>query len=154
MRSALALGCVSLGLMLLASEGAAGKEAVCPPTPADYLGPFYEPDAPVRSSVGSGYVLEGTVRSSNGCSPIPGARIEFWLVGPNGRYDADHRATLLADKKGTYRFESNFPPPYSGRPSHIHLRISAEGFKTLATQHYPRLPETRVNLDLVITPAE
>jgi hypothetical protein len=36
----------------------------CTPTPADALGPFYLPDAPVRAKVGHGYVLRGTVRSA------------------------------------------------------------------------------------------
>ena len=109
----------------------------CDPTPVDYLGPYYEPDAPVRSRVGKGYNLRGVVISSTDCSPIANARIEFWLTNPAGSYDDDHRATIFSDGTGEYSFESNFPPGYSGRPPHIRIRISAEGFKTLATQHYP-----------------
>jgi protocatechuate 3,4-dioxygenase beta subunit len=37
--------------------------------------------------------------------------------------------------------ESNFPPGYSGRPPHIHIRISANGFRSLATQHYPEIDQ-------------
>jgi len=55
----------------------------------------------------------------------------------NGEYDDAHRATIIADASAAYRFESNLPPPYSGRPPHIHLRVSARNFKTLVTQHYP-----------------
>src|SRR5512143_2589901 len=43
-----------------------------PPTESDMLGPFYKPDAPVRSSVGKGYVLSGVVRSSKDCAPVKG----------------------------------------------------------------------------------
>jgi hypothetical protein len=32
--------------------------AACPATPGDALGPFYEPNAPVRSKVGTGHVME------------------------------------------------------------------------------------------------
>jgi protocatechuate 3,4-dioxygenase beta subunit len=46
------------------------------------LGPFYEPDAPERTSVGSGYVLSGTVLAAGSCEPIRDARIEFWLTDP------------------------------------------------------------------------
>ncbi|HEY4690756.1 MAG TPA: hypothetical protein VIK33_15680 [Anaerolineae bacterium] len=124
----------------------------CEPTPPDQLGPFYVPGAPERSSVGQGHVLSGVVRSSAGCSPIAGAQIEFWLAGSNGQYDDDHRATLFADAFGAYRFESNFPPPYSGRPSHIHIRVSANGYETLVTQYYPTDNQAEGTFDLVIAP--
>lgn len=125
----------------------------CKPTPADALGPFYVPDAPVRAKVGEGHVLSGTVRSAADCAAISGARIEFWLTNPAGNYDDDHRATLLAGQAGEYRFESNFPPPYTPRPSHIHVRVSAPGFRTLVTQHYPATGASGATFDLVLVPA-
>jgi protocatechuate 3,4-dioxygenase beta subunit len=124
----------------------------CRPTKPDMLGPFYKPNAPVRSSVGEGYVLQGTVRSAPACTPVAGARIEFWLTGPDGEYDDAHRATLFADAEGAYRFASNFPQPYSGRPPHIHIRVSGEGFNTLITQHYPQPDKTAASFDLILTP--
>jgi protocatechuate 3,4-dioxygenase beta subunit len=139
---------------LIYQHGITDSMAACHPTPQDALGPFYKPNAPMRSSVGKGYVLTGTVRSSKDCSAIEGARIEFWLADPNGRYDDDHRATLLSEKSGGYRFESNFPPPYSGRPSHVHIRVSAQGYKTLVTQHYPAQGRTGGDFDLILTPSE
>jgi len=145
-RSAEVLG---TGLVL----AAAGEDPRCPPTPAEPLGPFYEPNAPVRERVGQGYVLRGTVKSSADCQAIAGAQLEFWLAGPNGQYDEAHRATVFSDKSGRYRFESNFPPKYSFRPPHIHLRISAPGYETLVTQHYPAAGQTEGNFDLVLAPA-
>ena len=136
--------------MALAS---AGDDPRCPPTPPEPLGPFYKPNAPVRERVGEGYVLTGTVKSSADCQAIAGAEIEFWLAGPNGQYDEAHRATVFSDKSGRYRFESNFPPKYSWRPPHIHLRISAPGYETLVTQHYPAAGQTEGNFDLVLAPA-
>jgi len=124
----------------------------CEPTPPDQLGPFYVPGAPVRSSVGQGHVLRGVVRSSADCAPIANAQVEFWMAGPDGEYDDDHRATLFADASGAYRFESNFPPPYSGRPSHIHIRISAGGYETLVTQYYPADGQIDGTFDLVLIP--
>lgn len=132
---------------------AQGAGEPCAPTRPDSLGPFYKPDAPVRSHVGAGYVLSGVVRSSPDCSPVAGARIEFWLVNPEGSYDDDHRATLFADEKGSYRFESNVPVPYYGRPPHIHVRVSSEGYRSLITQHYPVQGETQGSFDLVLIPA-
>jgi protocatechuate 3,4-dioxygenase beta subunit len=124
----------------------------CEPTRSDMLGPFYSPEAPVRSAVGKGYVLTGVVRSSRDCSTISGALIEFWLTGPDGKYDDEHRAKMISEKKGRYRFESNYPPPYFGRPSHIHIRVSARGFKTLITQHYPDDGAKEAVFDLIMIP--
>lgn len=138
----------------LMAAGADNPGTKCEPTPSDYLGPFYKTDAPVRSSVGKGYELMGRVMSSATCAPIPHARLELWLAGPDGSYDDDHRATILTDKTGKYKFESNFPPGYSGRPPHIHIRISAEGFKTLVTQHYPTHGQTTGELDIVLVAIE
>ena len=133
----------------VASAGPAGK---CSPTEPDALGPFYKPEAPVRQSVGRGYLLGGTVKSSADCKAVPNARIEFWLVNPSGEYDDNHRATVYSGEKGTYNFESNFPPPYFGRPSHIHIRVSAKGFRTVVTQHYPQAGSKKGILDLVLVP--
>ncbi len=80
--------------------GAAGGPLNCKPTQPDMLGPFYEPGAPVRTSVGSGYVLSGAVLSAEDCKPIRNARIEFWLANPKGEYDDAHRATVLSGKRG------------------------------------------------------
>lgn len=124
----------------------------CVPTRPDAEGPFYKPNAPVRSRVDQGHLLSGIVRSATDCVPIAGARLEFWLAASNGQYDDDHRATMFSDSNGGYRFESNLPPPYAGRPSHIHIRASAEGFQTLITQYYPPAKETAGAFDLVLVP--
>ena len=126
----------------------------CRPTEPDMLGPFYKANAPVRSSVGRGYILDGVVRSSMDCSSIRSARIEFWLVGPDRQYDDNHRATVYSDDKGAFRFESNYPKSYYGRPPHIHVRVSAQGFKTLVTQHYPAEGKSGATFDLVLIPSE
>ena len=103
-------------------SGSQSSVKKCEPTRSDYLGPYYEPDAPLRSSVGKGYRLQGAVVSSANCNPIQNAQIELWLTNPAGSYDDDHRATTFSDHTGTYSFESNFPPGYYGRPPHIHIR--------------------------------
>jgi protocatechuate 3,4-dioxygenase beta subunit len=132
------------------SHTAKGRPANCKPTQPDMLGPFYEPGAPVRTSVGSGYVLSGTVLAAEECRPIPNAHIEFWLANPRGDYDDAHRATVLAGQRGGYRLESNVPVSYGGRPPHIHVRVTAPGYEELVTQHYPERGQRKANFDLVL----
>jgi protocatechuate 3,4-dioxygenase beta subunit len=114
------------------------------------LGPFYEPGAPVRTRVGSGYVLSGTVLAAEECKPVPNARIEFWLANPRGDYDDAHRATVFAGQRGEYRLESNVPVSYGGRPPHIHVRVRAPGYEELVTQHYPQRSQRKTDFDLVL----
>lgn len=146
-RLAAAVACCAA---VLAAAPGMSAAPVCRPTAPDALGPFYEPGAPVRSKVGSGYVLSGRVLAARTCRAIPRARIELWLVNRQGEYDDAHRATVLAGRRGGYRFESNRPPGYQGRPPHIHIRVSARGFRTLVTQHYPRGTRTRATMNLVL----
>jgi protocatechuate 3,4-dioxygenase beta subunit len=122
----------------------------CQPTNPDMLGPFYTPGAPERDTVGEGYLLEGVVRAAGSCAPLPGAMVEFWMAGPNGQYDDAYRATEITDAQGRYHFQSHFPPPYSGRPSHIHVRASAPGYQPLVTQHYPAQNSQGASFDLVL----
>ncbi|MDA8412571.1 MAG: hypothetical protein M0023_02175 [Desulfobacteraceae bacterium] len=122
----------------------------CAPTPQDEIGPFYRPNAPQRPKIGSGYVLEGTVRSAATCQPIPGARIEFWQAGPDGTYSDSYRATIIADQRGHYRLTTSFPPPYARRPSHIHILVDMRGYAGLITQHYPKAGQRRATFDLVL----
>lgn len=126
----------------------------CSPTPPDALGPFYTPGAPQRNAVGQGYIIQGVVRSAVDCSPIANAQVEAWMAGPDGEYRDEYRATFFTDENGTYSFESHFPPPYSGRPSHHHLLVSAVGYQTLVTQHYPVQGENQAIFDLVLVPSQ
>jgi catechol 1,2-dioxygenase len=132
------------------NHASGGVPANCKPTQPDMLGPFYEPGAPVRTSVGSGYLLSGAVLAAAECKPIPNARMEFWLANPRGDYDDAHRATVFAGQRGEYRFESNMPVSYGGRPPHIHVRVRAPGYGELVTQHYPERGQRKANFDLVL----
>jgi protocatechuate 3,4-dioxygenase beta subunit len=128
----------------------AGGHVNCKPTQPDMLGPFYEPGAPVRTSVGSGYVLSGRVLAVHECKPIPNARIEFWLANSRGDYDDAHRATVFTEERGEYRLESNVPVSYGSRPPHIHVRVTAPGYEELVTQHYPERGQRKAHFDLVL----
>jgi hypothetical protein len=144
---------LTLSCAFLAIPALPALAASCAPTEEDAEGPYYKPNAPVRSSVGKGYVLQGVVRSSRDCSPLPGARVELWLAGPAGGYDDAYRATIITDASGAYRFESNVPPPYYDRPPHIHLKVSAKGFSGIVTQHYPVAGRNAAIFDVVLVPS-
>ena len=145
---------LTLALVVLAGSAASGAgsaSSACAPTGSDSLGPYYEPGAPVRSKVGTGgYVLTGRVLATRTCRPLARARIEFWLVNEQGEYDDAHRATVFSRRNGSYRFESNRPVGYSGRRPHIHVRVSARGFRTLVTQHHPRASRRSATFNLVL----
>jgi hypothetical protein len=123
-----------------ACAGAAGYEE------PDTLSPTYRPGAPVRSVVGKGHVLTGTVRSRRDCAPVAGARVELWpeLAGQGHPYA--QRATVLTDAGGRYRFQSD-------PPEHIHMLVSAEGFEPLASNRYHPEGSASGRLDILLTPA-
>jgi len=125
---------------------------MCPPTPEDEMGPFYRPGAPLSSRIGTGYVLTGSVKSAVDCAPIPSPLIELWQTGPNGRYDDAHRAAIITDESGQYRFETDYPGAYFSRPAHIHIRVTAKGFRPLTTQHYLQKNTTEAVFNLVLVP--
>jgi protocatechuate 3,4-dioxygenase beta subunit len=127
-------------------------EVSCTPTAPDMLGPFYVPGAPVRDQVGKGYTLRGVVRSAQDCRILAEAMVELWMAGPDGAYDDAYRAVVYSDENGAYQFESHAPPPYSGRPPHIHLRVTAAEHAVLVTQHYPEQGVTEATFDLVLLP--
>jgi protocatechuate 3,4-dioxygenase beta subunit len=138
-------------LFLHATNGPA-LAVTCSPTPWDEIGPFYRPNAPERTSIGTGYLLSGTVRSAGDCRPLHNVRIEIWQTGPAGMYDDAYRATLFSDRSGRYRLETSVPQPYGRRPSHIHLLVDAKGFEGLITQHYPKKGKKGATFDLVLEP--
>lgn len=114
--------------------------------------PFYKPNSPLRSHVGTGFVLTGIVRSGIDCAAMPGARVEFWLRAPDGQYDDLHRGIVVTDSNGRYRIESNFPGGGDFLAPHIHLRVAVPGYKALATVFLPRAGTTAGTLDLVLEP--
>jgi protocatechuate 3,4-dioxygenase beta subunit len=153
------LGILSIFLLLWAlemactlSDATAESGFKCLPTAEDEMGPLYKPGAPVRQSVGSGYLLMGEVKSAADCQPVSGAKIEIWMAGPGGLYGDNWRATLFSSDKGTYHFTSHVPPNYgTGRP-HIHIKVTTDNYKELVTQHYPKSDAGMAVFDLVLIP--
>ena len=140
---------LAAGLLWLMSTSAISQNA-CAPTRPDAEGPFYTPNAPERSRTGRGLVVSGSVRSAGGCGPLEGARLEWWSADARGRYDDAHRATQVTDAAGRYRYETDFPGRYPGRPPHLHVRVTASGHRPLVTQLYPTAGQTALELDFVL----
>jgi protocatechuate 3,4-dioxygenase beta subunit len=123
----------------------ASAVTACAPTLDDGLSPSYLAGAPERSVVGHGHVLAGTVRSAADCHPIAGAKLEFWTEAPDGGHPDAFRATLFSDAMGNYRFECDMT-------DHVHMRISATGFATIASNRYHPGGQAEGRFDIVLTP--
>ncbi|MEK6246060.1 MAG: dioxygenase [Pseudomonadota bacterium] len=114
------------------------------PTPADIEGPFYKAGAPMRASLveagskAEKLALTGVVRSAD-CKPLANVTLDFWQADANGEYDNRgyrYRGVVTTDAQGRYRLETNLPPPYMGRPRHIHVKLQRPGGRVLTTQLY------------------
>jgi protocatechuate 3,4-dioxygenase beta subunit len=156
MRSATAIWWAVLTILVLgigpSLDLASTATPACAPTSPDSLGPFYEPNAPGRDSTGQGLIVSGIVRSARDCHALGEARIEWWSANSHGDYDVAHRATQQASTDGHYRYTTDFPGRYPGRPPHLHVRVTAPGHRTLVTQVYPQQAHTALTVDLVLTP--
>jgi len=139
------LACRSLLACVLALPLAAFGQPRCgAPTPDDIEGPFYKAGAPARASLAETgskagkLVLSGVVSSAD-CKPLAGVTLDFWQADANGAYDNRgyrYRGVVTTDAQGRYRLETNLPPPYMGRPRHIHVKLQRPGGRVLTTQLY------------------
>jgi protocatechuate 3,4-dioxygenase beta subunit len=129
-----------------APAAAAGACAGAAYEEPDTLSPTYRPGAPVRSVVGKGHVLTGTVRSRRDCAPVAGARVELWPEIAGQGHPDSQRATVLTAADGGYRFQSD-------PPEHIHMLVSAEGFEPLASNRYHPEGRPAGRFDILLTPS-
>lgn len=127
------------------------------PTPSDVQGPYYRPNAPVRTDL-FGASEEGTrveyrtqVVDTSG-NPIPGAMVDVWTADAKGVYDMESteyrgRARQTADGEGRTSFAAVRPGNYDlgvdpgtgerlFRPAHVHVKVSAPGFQPVLSQLY------------------
>ena len=135
---------ILLGAVLALPFAARGQQTCIDITPEDIEGPFYKAGAPVRSSMfdpaskAEKLVLSGVV-SLTDCKPLANALLDFWHADERGAYDNNgyrYRGLVRTDAQGRYRLATNLPPPYSGRPRHIHVKLQPPGGKILTTQLY------------------
>lgn len=110
-------------------------------------------------------LMHGVITDLDTKKPIPGAVIDIWQASSNGKYDFQDpdnqtpnnlRGKFRCNEKGEYWFYCLKPTAYSlptdgaagalftaldrhpMRPAHIHLMMTAEGYKPVTTQLYPR----------------
>ncbi len=120
-------------------------------TSTDMLGPFFREGAPERQIIppfdGSDEVplkVVGTIYGADCKSIISEAEIDIWHCDHQKVYDMDSaefrcRAKLHSDEHGQYWFQTYVPPPYGGRPKHIHYLIHGDSrYDALVTQLYFR----------------
>lgn len=84
-------------------------------------------------------MLTGLVLSMSACRPLAGVKLDFWHANDKGEYDTRgfrYRGIVETDAQGRYRLETNLPPPYMGRPRHIHVKTQMPGGPLLTTQLY------------------
>ncbi len=120
-------------------------------TTDDILGPFYRPNAPVRSDMifeglnGSKVNLKGKVYTDDCTTALENAKVEIWHCDTQGSYDNKsddflHRAQQSSDLDGNYGFQTILPGKYLNgklyRPAHIHFRVTHPEHKELISQIY------------------
>lgn len=129
---------------VLALPFAARGQGCGQPTPRDMEGPFYKAGAPARAVLvepgtrGERLLVSGRVLAPD-CRPAAGVLLDFWHADENGEYDNTgfrYRGKVTADAEGSYRVETILPPPYMGRPRHIHVKLQRPGGRVLTTQLY------------------
>ncbi len=149
MRDAIVHGLLCVLVVAAAAAPVVGQSR-CAPSRPDALGPFYTANGPERATTGRGLVVTGRVLTIERCTPLARARLEWWSANPSGDYDDAHRATQAADDEGRYRYETDVPGKYPGRPLHVHVRVTAPGHRALVTQIYPQPGQSAVDVDFVL----
>jgi len=127
----------------------ADNTSICDPTTTDILGPFFSEGAPETGSIvpedyeGDRLFLTGKLSATDCDTNIVAAVLDFWQADENGAYDNDgfkFRGKIISDENGNYNLETIIPGKYLNgsqyRPSHIHLKVQAEGYDDLVTQIY------------------
>jgi protocatechuate 3,4-dioxygenase beta subunit len=108
--------------------------------------------------------MHGTVTDAKTGAPIPNAVVDIWQASANGKYDFQDddqsennlRGKFRTNEKGEYYYYCYHPTAYSlptdgpagallrlldrhpMRPAHIHLMVSADKYKQVTTQLFPR----------------
>ena len=131
-----------------AGTDTAQDAASCAATPEGEIGPFFVDDSESRfnrsnvlsnidgSNPQLGVPLTLTIivlDGRQGCAPYVGAQVDIWHCNASGIYSDEPaentptetwlRGYQLTDKNGQVIFQTIIPGWYSGRTTHIHLRV-------------------------------
>lgn len=114
------------------------------PTPPDIEGPFYKPGAPFTELLTDqpSLTITGRVTDIEGRS-IQDVMLDIWQANAKGLYDNDgyHLRGRQEAPDGKYAVYTLHPGDYQideseYRCSHIHVKVTAPGYKPLTTQLY------------------
>lgn len=145
------LSAFSMSMFANVTEAKKGKFVAGCETTNDILGPFYRPNAPVRSDLifpnleGTQINIKGKVFGDDCKTALEKASVELWHCDSKGNYDNNsqefrHRGTNFTSQDGAYSFKTIIPGKYLNgrlyRPAHLHFMVKAAGYKTLISQLY------------------
>lgn len=92
---------------------------------------FYSPNTPAVENLGSGLVVQGTVRTAETCEPVRNARIQIWLnTARGGEGDPSNRGSVVTDDNGQYRLATSPVVSQFGQP-HVHIAYDDGAYKSL-----------------------
>ncbi|MBE9138247.1 twin-arginine translocation pathway signal [Nodosilinea sp. LEGE 07088] len=136
-----------IGAVLFTSErNGPGSQSLSAPTPVGSISAasgcvatetmpggdnFYVPNAPLVENLGSGLVVQGTVREAGTCEPVSNAPIQIWLnTVRGGEGDPSNRGSVLTDENGFYRLETSPVVSQFGQP-HVHIAYDDGAHRSL-----------------------
>jgi protocatechuate 3,4-dioxygenase beta subunit len=114
----------------------------CKLTPEVTEGPFYVALDRIRRDITEGrpgvpLTLKIRVIDVKRCAPIHGAAVDVWHCDAGGLYSDESsngtsgqtylRGVQLTNKKGIATFQTVYPGHYTGRATHIHLKVHIGG---------------------------
>ena len=108
----------------------------------------YIPDAPERTSLGSGFVITGQVRAVDGCAPLEGVRVQVWLATETGG-ERDNRASVRTGPGGRYRIETDPTIPQFGEPN-IHVGYDDGDYGEVFIRRVVDLDDERAVVNLTL----
>src|SRR3954471_22301305 len=121
---------------------AATAARACKLTPEVTEGPFYVALDRIRRDIAEGrpgvpLTLKVRVVDVKKCRPIHSAAVDIWHCDAGGLYSDEAsngtagqtylRGVQLTNKKGFATFETIYPGHYTGRATHIHLKVHIGG---------------------------
>jgi hypothetical protein len=92
---------------------------------------FYRPNAPMVENLGTGLIVQGTVREVGTCEPVRNTRIQIWLTtARGGEGEPSNRGSVMTDENGQYRLETSPVVAQFGQP-HVHIAYDDGEYRSL-----------------------
>jgi hypothetical protein len=114
---------------------------------------FYIPNAPLVENLGSGLVVQGTVREAGTCQPVRNTRIQIWLTtARGGEGEPSNRGSVMTDQNGRYRLETSPVVAQFGQP-HVHIAYDDSAYRSLFLRAVMESEDVSTfNVDFVLEP--